>query len=186
MRDSFLRFVEFTSRLIGKIWVPTYLKKSTGERYNNLVRIQIGLLTGELRQGDIIFTRTRGHLSNLFLGKWTHAGLLTKDELVIEAVTDGGVRKTPLVKFVMGKDNLCIKRPELRYNTSEVIRKAESLVGLEYDWTFSSENKIYCSELIRKAYGEPKWLPLVRRFGSDTLSPKDLFNNEKLTKILEV
>lgn len=186
MRQRFLVLVEFISKLIGIIYVPTYLKKSTAERYSNLVRIQIGLQTGEFRQGDIIFSRTRGHLSNLFLGTWTHAGLLTSDGLVIEAVTDGGVQKTPLVKFVMGKDNLCIKRPNIRYNSTEVIRIASSLVGLEYDWTFSSENKIYCSELIRKAYGEPKWLPLVTRFGSPTLSPSDLFKNKTLQKFMEV
>lgn len=186
MRQRFLVLVEFISKLIGKIYVPTYFKKSTAERYSNLVRIQIGLQTGELRQGDIIFSRTRGHLSNLFLGTWTHAGLLTSDGLVIEALTDGGVQKTPLIKFVFGKDNLAIKRPEIRYNSTEVIRIASSLVGFEYDWTFSSENKIYCSELVRKAYSEPTWLPLVDRFGSETLSPMDLFENKTLRKLLEV
>jgi len=186
MRRRFLILVEFFSKLIGKVYVPTYFKKSTAERYSNLVRIQIGLQTGELRQGDIIFSRTRGHLSNLFLGTWTHTGLLTLDGLVIEALTDGGVQKTPLVKFIMGKDNLCIKRPKISYNSTQVIKISESLVGLEYDWSFSSENKIYCSELVRKGYGSPKWLPLVTRFGSQTLSPMDLFKNKTLQKIMEV
>ena len=186
MRKKFLRFVVFISKLASKVYIPTYVKKSTKQRYNTLTRVQIGIQTGEFSNGDIIFTRTRGWLSNLFLGKWTHAGMICSADQVIEAVTEGGVKKTPLTLFIMGKDNILIKRCTKPYSRLQVVERAERVLGAGYDWSFSNPDKIYCSELIRVAYGMPKWLPTIKRFGSDTLSPMDLEENKNFKKILEV
>ncbi len=186
MKKAFLNFVMMVSKLTSKIYIPTYLKKSTKQRYETLVRVQIGIQTGEFAKGDIVFTRTRGWLSNLFLGKWTHAGMICSADQVIEAVTDGGVKKTPLTLFLMGKDNILVKRCIKPYSPEDVVIKAERVLGAGYDWSFSNPDKIYCSELIRVAYGMPRWLPTIRRFGSDTLSPMDLAKNENFKKTLEV
>ncbi len=136
-------------------------------------------------EGDLILTKTKGWLSNLFLGKWTHAAILIDEDAVIEAVTDGGVKETPLIQFIMGKDHICVMRPKLRYNKDTMIEQARRYKGLDYDWTFSDGNKIYCSELYRLSLGKPKWLPTIRRFGSNTLAPTDLRKNENLKVLLE-
>lgn len=120
----------------------------------------------EIKDGDLIFQTSLSRQSKAIQkatnSKYSHCGLIFKeggDYVVIEAVQP--VKRTPLDKWIAkGKDgHYVIKRLKNsgQVMTAEVSAKikkeCEQFVGKNYDLTFEwSDDKIYCSELIWKAY----------------------------------
>lgn len=86
------------------------------------------------------------------------------DGEVVEAWTPVA-KRTPLSEFLARDSGKYIQlrlKPEYRSKQviDEVVKVADSYVGREYDYHFEeSEDKIYCSELIYKAYDKGAGIP---------------------------
>lgn len=133
--------------LVGKIHAPFSDRLIKGEDFCNF---QFDLLPG-----DIVLSRIRWHLTNLFIpGFWKHAAIICHDGNIIEATAEG-VHKTSLFDFVSTKDYLCVLRLKTanRAIPSKASLQAENMIGADYDYEFESNNQAYyCSELVAAAY----------------------------------
>lgn len=110
-----------------------------------------------LREGDVVIRGTRWGVAFLTLSKWTHCGVLHNENgrwVVIEA--GRGVRKTPLKEWRRFPYIVKVKRARGRMDDArlrKISSKANSYVGRRYDNAFRwSDEKLYCSELVWKAY----------------------------------
>ncbi len=116
-----------------------------------------------LKEGDIIF-QTLNSSQSWFISKATdspatHIGILKKSQehwVVVEAV--GPVKETPLEDWLLqGENGFAFKR-SLKKTLSDAQKDAlfatlETYYGKPYDFLFMMDDeKIYCSELIYKAY----------------------------------
>lgn len=121
--------------------------------------------TDQLMDGDIIFQKSRSSQASALRkatgSDLTHVGIIfiyNKKPYVIEALQP--VVKTPYGEFVrrFGSKNCIVKRLANRSDISalemEKLRKnSEHFIGKNYDLLFRwSDDKIYCSELVWKAY----------------------------------
>ena len=120
----------------------------------------------EINDGDLIFQTSLSRQSTAIQkathSKYSHCGLIFKeggDFVVIEAVQP--VKRTPLDKWIAkGKDgHYVIKRLKNATQvmtvevSSKLKKECQQFIGKNYDLTFEwSDEKIYCSELIWKAY----------------------------------
>jgi uncharacterized protein YycO len=151
--------------------------------------------SNELRNGDLIFQTSLSAQSKAIQlatkSKYSHCGLIFKegqDYFVFEAIQP--VKKTPLDKWIArGKDgHFVIKRVHTEPMLQEqmllaVKRETEKYIGKNYDLTFEwTDEKIYCSELIWKAYKQATGLEI----GSlETLADFDLSNEIVKAKMKE-
>ena len=126
----------------------------------------IGILVGQFflpvsekhfREGDIAFRGTNGTLL-LFTGSfYTHCGILHKENgtwYVYEA--HKGVEKTPWKEWKK-EQTICkvmrTRKPLTDKQKSKMMQKIRSMKGKRYDQGyFWSDSKMYCSELVWKAY----------------------------------
>lgn len=183
-------------KFIGSIYLKSTSKEHIFRHYY--------LIESKLKPGDVILTKSDGHLSNLTnLGFWKHAVVFVGGDLpyVVEAIGDGVVKRT-LVEMLSSKDRICILRP-----TERLISGASQLesylnfillqVGKKYDYAFdsftqSSEESFYCSELVYSGIkaGNPEApFDLRSTFGIKTVSPMDLYNmvsRAKFENLLEI
>ena len=117
---------------------------------------------GHLRDGDIIFHRSTSRqavaIAAATHSAYTHVGLVFLDSgkpFVYEAVQR--VKRTPLKEWIARgeRQHFVIKRlkADLRLNSAALKSEAQHMLGKDYDWLFEwSDSKIYCSELVWKAY----------------------------------
>lgn len=155
-----------------------------------------------LRPGDIIVTRHRKALTNLFLpGYWPHVALYIgtaqqRDEIgihadwakeqswvgdicVLEARKDG-VKFRPMTD-TFSVDVFAILRPQL--SNDSICRAIERAVLHEgklynFDFDFYSSDRLVCTEVIYRAYDglEQMRFPLKERASRKTLSAEDLLD----------
>jgi len=94
-----------------------------------------------LQPGDVILHRDEGYLSNVFIGGcMIHAGLSADNSQVIEAVSDGVVRRH--VGHILYSDKACILRPRVCAATKDrAVQRAHKIVGFEYDPLFQFNAK---------------------------------------------
>jgi uncharacterized protein YycO len=148
-------------------WNPKFLRyctplirmsKDINWRFGRKYRcssIDIETLRTVLKPGMILLTRKEFQLSNLFIdGYWTHSGILTLQDKVIEAISNG-VIITELKDFCRKSDSFVILKP--RFCTWLEMEKASHLasemVGSPYSYDFNnSDSSYYCSKLVLKAY----------------------------------
>lgn len=134
---------------------------SFGSRCNPALNCE----SGQLMDGDIIFQKSKSAQASALLkvtgSDITHMGIIffyNGKPYVIEALNP--VRKTSYIQFLRryGKETCIIKRLSNRIEiTSKDIKRlkvsSERFIGRNYDLLFRwSDNKIYCSELVWKAY----------------------------------
>ena len=155
-----------------------------------------------LRPGDVLVTRHRTALTNLFLpGFWPHSALYvgTEDDrrrlgveldderrrlwsgprCVLEALKDG-VRFRPLEE-TLAVDAVAVIRPRLEEKT---IAEALSRVarhegkGYNFDFDFFRSDRLVCTEVVYRAFDglDDLHLPLSERAGRPTLSAEDLLD----------
>jgi hypothetical protein len=96
----------------------------------------------KLRTGDIVLTRHKGFLSNLFIGGFMiHAGVYVGDGWIVEAISEGVVKRH--VANILHADYAMILRPKFdaASETEEAIEKAvqwaNRIVGYPYDECFN-------------------------------------------------
>lgn len=93
-----------------------------------------------LRPGDIVLHRDDGFLSNLFIGgAMIHAGLFVGGQQIVEAVSDGVIKRH--AGHILFSDRACILRPRLpeekrEQAVAEAVALAEKIVGFPYDILF--------------------------------------------------
>lgn len=115
-----------------------------------------------VRSGDIIAHTSKSNQSKLIKGMtgsdYTHIGLIEKtpsQTYVIEAVQP--VKRTPLETWIDRglQDRYTVKRVSDKYtiNAAKTIAEAKKHLGKPYDSQFMpSDKKMYCSELVYKAF----------------------------------
>lgn len=139
------------------------------------------------QEGDFVFqSLVKNPLVNAIEGvsnsPYSHCGIIINKNdkwMVLEAV--GPVKETPLLSWIMQGRNFKIDayrlKPEYRKNIPAMIKEAEKLKGRPYDIRYRMDDeKIYCSELIYKAYkntcgeelgtltklGDLNWQPYIK------------------------
>lgn len=131
-------------------------------------------LASGMRDGDIIFQESRSDQSRFIRqatgSRYTHVGLIFIREggpEVLEAV--GPVRYTPLAEWIArGKDGHCVvkrvcdgRHALTRAMVEKLRAAAEGYLDRPYDRQFNwSDDRLYCSELVWKAYHEATGLEL--------------------------
>lgn len=159
-------------------------------------------IEGFLQPGDVIVTRHKKALTNLFFpGFWPHAALyvgtaqqrqsanITIDSdkaqrwvgenCVLEAKKDG-VLLRPLPE-TLAVDAFAVLRPNLKAeNIHKAIERAIVHEGKMYnfDFDFFNSDRVVCTELIYRAYDglEDLRFPLSERAGRKTLTAEDLLD----------
>jgi len=138
----------------------------------------------EIQDGDIIFQRSQteqaGAIQAATHSRYTHMGIIFIEggkPVVYEAVQP--VKKTPIQEWInRGKGNhYVIKR--LRKTKGVDFKKVKvetsRMLGKSYDWLFGwSDQRIYCSELVWKAYHRAEGIEIgkLRRLGEFDLKNK--------------
>ncbi len=151
--------------LVG-IYVKRIYHAPSRKISNAKKEVQLLIRDKQIHDGDLIFqtslSRQSIAIQKASKSVYSHCGLVFKNGdnyEVIEAVQP--VKKTPLYKWIAkGKNgHYVIKRLKNASNilTPDILSKiksnSESFLGKNYDLTFEwSDDKIYCSELIWKAY----------------------------------
>lgn len=146
-----------------------------GEHYRKIVK--------KIRPGDILLRRFEGYVDKWFLpGFWNHAGIFygTQKEQVIHALSEGIIQEDVL--NFMRTDHIVILRPPQNMVKS-ALKKARSIVGLEYDFNFdfSNSQKFSCTEVIDYCY--PELITPQKRFGKMTIVADDIFNTDEFKVI---
>jgi hypothetical protein len=181
--------------------------------------------TGELRDGDLIFQRSLSAqsdaLERALNSPYTHMGIIFfEDEQPQVYEAAGPVQITPLAEWVArGQGGKHIVKRLRKADTiltpaaiSNLKREVQRHLGVAYDPLFLwSDDQLYCSELVWKAYQRALDLeigtttlfgdhdfsdPLVqallkKRFGDNiprdetVISPADMFASEKLVTVRE-
>jgi len=173
----------------------------------------------DVRDGDIIFQRSKSRqdqaISAATKSKYTHVGIIFFSEgrpFVYEASQP--VTRTPLEAWTQrGRaGHYVIKRLKnpSKVDFARVKKETDGFLGKDYDWLFGwSDDRIYCSELVWKAYQRGAGVELcaprklrdfdlssqvVRdlmkaRYGDkvplemDVVAPSDLFESKKLITV---
>jgi len=193
MKEKIMNFLvnKIVARIsywIGRLTGAFSFKAITGEEYEKALML--------LEHGDIICTVNRhAWFSNMMQrlltdAEYFHCGIWNNadDGTVIEA-TEFGVKESLSFEFFASKDKFIILRPNLFGDIKETqnIRQmavlyAKQQIGLPYDYAFdfsqSSNDSYYCSELVWKAYKEATEgqspFELRFRYGVLTATPQDI------------
>lgn len=136
-----------------------------------------------LKPGDIIIQRFEGWADKWFVpGFWNHAGIYVggDKEQIVHAVSEG-VLIEDIINY-MRTDHLIILRSD-DVTATLAVERAKQIVGAEYDFHFDfSDNKRFsCTEVIDYCF-----LGLIKkktRFWRDVITPDDVVECPKLTKI---
>lgn len=138
---------------------------------------------GGLQKGDIVFHQSRSSQSKAIAtathSPLTHCGILDYHQgqwQVLEAVEP--VRYTPLWRWVArgAPGSFCLARmakPLSQEQQRQILTQARGFLGKHYDLAFGwSDERIYCSELVYKAYqrGVGKRLGVLTQLGRFDLS----------------
>lgn len=171
IRRMILRLLYPLTLLLGKIGVHRRIQDEQFDLIKNLVM-----------PGDILLSRKKFELSNLFIpGKYKHASLLIMSDIIIEATGDG-VKFKSLASFLFDKDHICLLRLK-NLNTDELAcmkMVGQKIHNKPYDYYFeNSEKAFYCSELIyyllKSSCQFFQTFTLRKSLGVDTVIPNDFY-----------
>jgi len=116
----------------------------------------------KFRDADIVFQSLPDdfsrHISEITESPLTHCGLISinEDKVFVIETTDE-VTRTPLQEWIgKGKEKkfALMRYPDLKDEQEiKIIKAANEMMGRKYDYQFSwDDEKLYCSELVFKAY----------------------------------
>jgi hypothetical protein len=140
--------------------------------------------------GYVLLSHTRGSLTNLVIpGYWTHAAIIGPKRTVLEAVGEGVV-STPISKFILSKDHVCILEPKMANadDLKQIADVASQQVGRPYDYQFRGGNEaFYCAELIgytyREILGREVFSPRMT-LGEPTYTPQDFYEAKSKFRVV--
>lgn len=93
------------------------------------------------KPGDLLLRGYDSYVSSLFIGKWSHVGIVANDNKVIHSVSPK-VLSEDILNFFR-TDRICILRPNLdEQEKQKVINKAASFIGTDYDFGFSLKDLV--------------------------------------------
>jgi hypothetical protein len=132
------------------------------------------------RTGDLVFQDLESYSSRQIKiatnSPYSHCGIVSVENnkaYVIEAI--GPVRKIPLEEWIKnGRGRFTAKRPIDDIDEANIIRAAERFMGAPYDSFYEwDDEKLYCSELVYKAYARGGNVELcsLRRFDDYDIDP---------------
>lgn len=112
-----------------------------------------------LQNGDVIFIvdSKEVNISGLSVGfggySYFHCGIYIGDSQIIEAISRSGVVVSNIDLYHSNKKLVCRTTVNSEF-TNDVIAYAKGFVGFEYNKLFlpNQHGKLYCSELIHRAY----------------------------------
>jgi hypothetical protein len=149
-------------------------------------RIQHSFDQREFKTGDILLQHIPSHLTSVIKdatnSQYSHCGMvvyLHNKIYVLEAI--GPVKYTPLNRWLkQGRDNYTQIRPLNmdRRKIARVIQEAEKMLGKPYDIQYDlDEEKIYCSELLYKAFlrGAGMKIGKIEKLGDLNWKPHEKF-----------
>ena len=177
IRRMILKILYPFNKLMGKVGIH---RKFSDVQYKELL--------SKIKPGDIILSRKRFELSNLFIqGLYKHAVFFTGENIIIES-TGNGVSKSSLPRFLFDKDSIALLRPlyehpiEIEYSIALAEKFAE--IKIEYDYFFEDTDKaFYCSELVWTILrlNSPKFQKFTKRktMGVNTVIPMDFYYAQK-------
>ncbi|MBW7875530.1 MAG: hypothetical protein H3C47_06065 [Candidatus Cloacimonetes bacterium] len=123
-------------------------------------RLNTEALESLLKPGDLVFQTTvsaqSGPIARATHSPLTHVGIVFQEKgkwLVLEAVQP--VKITPFAQFKsVGKEGaICIRRPQAEFDVNKVIEAGKQWLDGPYDYLFGwGDDKMYCSELVYKAF----------------------------------
>lgn len=147
-------------------WKPECHKFKDNHLHSNYSEFVNMVLSGEIRPGDIIFTRSNGYLSTIAIpGEFSHAALYVGktnkgDYRVIHAVRYGVVDES--IWSLARTDEFVIIRPN-NVNLKDiksVIKKAKDYlkkdVYYDYFFSFTNDHRLCCTELVFNCYKDFK------------------------------
>ena len=177
------KIIEKLTKLIGEWRYPILIKKYIPDSIDNIIE--------NIPVGSIILTRTEGYISNclqsLMGSYWTHSSIVIDKKNIIEAVGIG-VRKASIESLIYQSDSFAIltlknmDQKELHH----IRGVACTMLDKPYDYKFDlSNNKyVYCSEIIYHCLKDIRKLYLKKRLGELSFSPQDIYNANRLFKII--
>ncbi|MCX6246112.1 MAG: YiiX/YebB-like N1pC/P60 family cysteine hydrolase [Bacteroidetes bacterium] len=138
------------------IRVSKYIKWRFGRKYR-CSELDLNQVRELLKPGMILLSRREFEISNYFIdGYWTHTAMVMPDGKVIQA-TSGGVVINTIGEFFTKTDDFVILRPRFCgvMEMEKACCHASEKVGTPYSFDFNnSDDTLYCSELILKAYAK--------------------------------
>jgi hypothetical protein len=148
------------------------------------------------RPGMILLSRREFQISNFFIeGYWTHSAMIMPREKVIQATTKG-VIIDELHEFFLKTDDFVILKPRFCgiQEMEKACNHASEAVGTPYSFDFNnSDDTLYCSELILKAYARTcGWNRQSHHEPSEfkhlcegkIVRPSDLYHNQNAWEIV--
>lgn len=152
---TMFRIFEIGGRTVAELRDPTAGLHRLPKRAAGTPCAQVGEI---LEQGDIIITRHRDALSNLFLpGFWPHAAFYVGPQetghQVVEARKDGV--KLRHLTDTLSVDAFLILRPKVPAELREAaVRRALSHVGKLYDFAFdfSQSDRLACTAVVYRSW----------------------------------
>ena len=156
-------------------WVAYNVKsyRLRGEHYRAVKDI--------LQPGDILVRAFDGFVDKWFIpGKWNHGAIYIGQEQVVHSMSEG-VFVEDIINF-MRTDHMAILRPPQEM-VEEGVKRAESIVGLEYDFNFDFDDhkRFSCTEVVDYCY--PGVLTPSKYLWKTIIAPDDIVKASQFTMI---
>ena len=144
--------------------------KIKGEDVRNILNV--------IKPGDILLRRFDSYVSGLMIpGYFTHAAIYIGDDQIIHMLGDG-ITKEDILTFTRCDDIAIIHCNQEQISNIAIEKAIEYLnKGEEYDYNFdfSNDKRLSCTELVNDVYNNPKFTRLKK----DYIMPDDLLTLDK-------
>lgn len=181
-----IKIPEYITRLSTYIYLTKYPFWVFYNPKLHLIKgYEIRIILNEIKPGDILIRSYNGYLNSIFIpGFWSHTGIYVGGDKVIHALNNGMVEED-ILDFLR-TDNVAILRPKFDFNITDIINVAYKLLGIKYDYDFSSNNnKVYCTEAIDIIYKNIFKNEYTDTLLGDLLIPDNIYNSKLLDIIVE-
>jgi len=131
-------------------WIPYYKPegyKIKGKQTRDILNL--------CKPGDVFIRGFDNYLDGYFIGHWSHVALVVNSNEIMHALAEGVITED-LITFLR-TDRIAIIRPKLEEEKLlRVIQKAESLMGMPYDFEFNfdSPKEMSCTEFVYCCFEE--------------------------------
>jgi len=159
-----------------------------------------------MKAGDLIFVKNNGwifkRIRDVLDSEYDHIAICVSDKYLVEATPTRGVAREDITKYDSAIHSVCRLRDEYKSNISKMVSYCESKIGSNYDLLqlislyiliilgvrrnidpLDVREAFVCSELVGQG-AEEAGIIFVDGVATDRLTPEDIYNSEKLEKIL--